>query len=119
MWEASTPPGTPSSPCALQPCTAEFSPTAASRAQSAEPRQTTGEVRAGGSNRALGGIHGGQESCFRGQLAELAAEGWVRWEPHGAVGAALLHHLSVPIQGSPETVRRPKGEWDTSVIRLG
>ncbi|XP_040545984.1 connector enhancer of kinase suppressor of ras 1 isoform X1 [Gallus gallus] len=43
VWEASTPPGTPSSPCALQPCTAEFSPTAASRAQSAEPRQTTGE----------------------------------------------------------------------------
>uniref|UniRef100_A0A8C3KYD9 Connector enhancer of kinase suppressor of Ras 1 n=1 Tax=Chrysolophus pictus TaxID=9089 RepID=A0A8C3KYD9_CHRPC len=43
VWEAGTPPGTPSSPCALQPCTAEFSSTAAPRAQSVEPSQTPRE----------------------------------------------------------------------------
>ncbi|XP_052555016.1 connector enhancer of kinase suppressor of ras 1 isoform X1 [Tympanuchus pallidicinctus] len=43
VWEASTPQGTPSSPCAFQPCTAEFSPTTAPRTQSAEPSQTPRE----------------------------------------------------------------------------
>uniref|UniRef100_G1MPV5 Connector enhancer of kinase suppressor of Ras 1 n=1 Tax=Meleagris gallopavo TaxID=9103 RepID=G1MPV5_MELGA len=43
VWEASTPQGTPNSLCALQPCTAEFRPTVAPRAKSAEPSQTPGE----------------------------------------------------------------------------
>lgn len=67
----------------------------------------------------LGDIHGGHEDCAGGQPAELAAEGWVRWGPHRAVGAVLLHTSSVSFQGSPVTGRRPKGEWDTSDTRLG
>ncbi|XP_065600648.1 connector enhancer of kinase suppressor of ras 1 isoform X2 [Cyrtonyx montezumae] len=43
VWAGSTPPGTTSSPCALQPCTAEFSPTAAPTAQATECSQTPGE----------------------------------------------------------------------------
>ncbi|XP_021230905.1 connector enhancer of kinase suppressor of ras 1 isoform X2 [Numida meleagris] len=43
VWEAGTPPGTPSSPCALQHCTAKFIPTAAPGAQGAEPSRTPGE----------------------------------------------------------------------------